>query len=552
MASIFNLKTSNAQLSSANAGMNSMHYVQYAPSRDVSGLNFPAGSQHIKFTTSGKRWWVPGRSYIRMRLKLKRGDGTIIQHPDDLAPSMGLISSLFQSLEFRINGTVVSRVSDYVAQIDALDKRTTMSKAWLDSAGDNNFYQASFEDRRNALSANGAKDASLYRIDSALEKSQDYIDTDPGQVLSFLDLVTPNQVGFTALGIVFEPNGGAAIPDLAKYIKKGDRVYFNDDDAKKIRIVDAIETTNTYHDTIRVLDPAPAVFAAANYAAQVKLLTGSVERGRQPGGIEIIWQPPLSIFKIDHALPGGQYELVLNPQNANVYQNLAFETSWAAKIAGAGADDVRCVIDKMYLYVCQVEGQRIDNVNYLLDLEELCCQKRTVIESTGMQQEEFTVSPSTCALAVAFQDNAAGSSTMSPQSRFRMNGKSHDELKLQRFFINYAGDNRPKPDADPGWTEEKNNLDDYTTQRYMDSVIYNNTFFESGGPESKRDWQERGPYYYFMWPRDGADRSTRAMINYQFGKAPVGASVLLFNKLKKVAAITIENGNCTRVQVQEM
>ncbi len=552
MASLFKLKGAQSELSDANVGMSEMNFVQYAPSRDVTGANFPGGTQHIKFTTSGDRWWVPYRSYIRMRATMTRGDGTAIVLDSDAAPSMGLIASLFQSMEFRINGTVVSRISDYVAQIDALEKRTSKSKAWLDGVGgSSNFYQARYIDRQQVISSDGIDDPESFFTKHYMSEAE-AIATTPGETLSWLDLNTPNQVTFAVNDrIVFTPNGGTAIPDLRQHFKIGQKIFFFDN-ANKIRHITGFADTNQPYDTILVDGANVHGVVAANLVAQVKTLSQQPKISERAPGLEIIWQPPLSIFKVAHALPAGQYELVLNPQNSNVYERLAFESKHHDLTTGLAAENIKFTIDKMYLYVCQVKSRRVDNMSFLLDLDEITCQKRAVIASTGLQQEEFSVSPSTTALATAFQDNRAGSTTFLSPSLFRIGSQAHHELKLIRFYINYAGDNRPKPDADPSYKLAAVNLEDFTKQRYMDTMIYSNALYESGGCETIQDWHERGAYYYFEWPRDGVDRSTRVIVNYSFNEAISNGSILLFNRLKKVASIKIENGNVVRVQVQEM
>ncbi len=547
MAQIFNLKTSQSQLTSGNLGMSDMHYVQYSPTRDVSGANFPGGTQHIKFTTSGKRWWIPARTYLRLRAKLTDGQGNALVLADDAAPAMGLMASLFQSMEFRINGTVVSRITDYVAQIDALDKRTSKSKAWLDSAGaSTNFYQSSFEERQFAVTDDGFHDKDSYYTDKYLLSD---VGNAPGETLTFLDLATPNQVTILVGALVFSANGGAPIPDLSLHFKKGDKIYI-EDGADKIQRIIGFASAATTNDTLNIEGPALTAVGAANLVAQVKTLSWQAKPSRRVDAQEFIWQPPLSIFKVDHAMPAGQYELVMYPQNSNVYEQLAFQSKYFEKISGVNAEDIHLVIDKMYLYVCQIEGIRVENMSYLLDLEEIQCQKRPVAASTGLHQEEFTVSAATCALTCAFQDNRAGSSTLHSPSLFRVNGQSHDELKLIRFYLNYAGDNRPKPDADPLY--QITNWEDYTVQRYVDTMMYSGTFFNPGGCETIEEWHERGAYYHFVWPRDGTDRSTRVIANYSFHTALTHGSVLLFSKKKVVAGITIEKGNTIRVVMQDM
>ena len=127
MASIFDLKTDVAQLSSSNEGLSKCAYEQHPPTRDVTGSNFANGAIHFRFQNSGQKWWLPHRSYIRTRFQLSQGDGsTQLTDADNIAPNMGLMSSLFQSGEMRINDKVVSRVPDFMAQVDALAKKRTV------------------------------------------------------------------------------------------------------------------------------------------------------------------------------------------------------------------------------------------------------------------------------------------------------------------------------------------------------------------------------------------------------------------------------------------
>jgi hypothetical protein len=106
------------------------------------------------------------------------------------------------------------------------------------------------------------------------------------------------------------------------------------------------------------------------------------------------------------------------------------------------------VVD-FYLYCATVDGPRADDMTYLLDLEQTRCQAEK-IDTTNFQQKNFDVSPSTFALTAAYQDLRVGENTALSSSKF----KSYDgalvptisqELKLNRFFINYSGQNLPAP-----------------------------------------------------------------------------------------------------------
>ena len=116
----------------------------------------------------------------------------------------------------------------------------------------------------------------------------------------------------------------------------------------------------------------------------------------------------------------------------------------------------------------------------------------------------------------------------------------------------YSGINRPSPDADPSF---KTGVD-RTVQRYVDSLIENGSYFDNGGAESIQDYHKRGSYYYFIFSRDGTDRSTRVSVHSGMDEAlfPVAtnsnANCLLFAHSKAVAKITVQDGMVTSVELE--
>ena len=546
---MFNLKKSASELTPANS-VGDMKYVQYSTQRTVVGDSFSNGTMHIKYTSSGRKWWVPKRSYIRMRVSLKDAAGAQLSLANDIAPNMNLVANLFQSMEFRINGQVVSRISDYVPQIDTLHKRLTKSKSWLESTGASTSAMHHSFNKRQTLITSNTTSSDLNILDGNYGGNNIGLDFTVGAT---------NTMSAAANGVItFAAGGGAAIPALTGIVKVGDYLYFTDIDAlqptnggeKKIRRVTAVGAA-----TITV-DTAPGLLKVSGARA---LLLGDVslvkvEPTTNADALEFIWQPCLSIFNLDHALPSGNYELVLQPQTSTVYKQLAIESVLGAKVPGAGNDFTLSVVD-MYLYVAEVEGPRVDNMSYYIDLNEINCQRRDVQAATGLLSEEFTVSPSTHALTLAFQDSRAGSSsTLYSQSKFKVAQadvtQAVKETNLTRMYIKYAGQNKPQPDADPSF--KITSAEDYMTQRYADSVLYSGTYFSQGGAESINEYRERGAYYHFAWPKEQSDRSTRVTAHYQFSDGIANATCLLFSHFKKAALITLENGVVTNVSVEEM
>lgn len=526
MTSIFDLKTNPNELSSANEGTSQMMYDQHPPTRDITGPNFANGAMHIRFQTSGQKWWVPSRSYMRMRARLSKSDGTILEINDDIAPNMGLMSNLFQSSEFKIANKVVSRVSDYMPQIDALETRLSKSKSWIESVGaSTNWWQDEQKERQKQV----VSDPQLVQVEDVKTRLQLGFGATQRFAMGITGILTQSIDTTVGLDTVFAV---------------GDEIEI-DLGSGPVRL----QVITRAADTIQTQYTSDTVAVVAGVLPFSRIRSVAEKPARALNEFEMTWQPPLSIFKIGHALPAGKYELVLNPQTATQYKKRAIESLLGDKAPTTNNidNDFQFEVVDMYLYTATVDGPRGDDQTYLLDLEETRCQVDSIDGQGGFQQKNFDVSPSTFALTCAFQDTRAGNLTQYSASKFKINGAVQDELKLNRMFLNYAGQSRPAPDADPEFKAGN----DYTIQRYTESQLYSGAYYDCGGAETVEEWQERGAYYYFSWPRDGTDRSTRVHAHFGFSGAIANGRVLIFDHSKKIARVSVQDGRVVDVQVED-
>ena len=555
MTSIFELKKDVSELSSANEGISKMEYEQHPPTRDVVNNSFPNGAIHFRFQTSGQKWWIPSKSYLRMRVQLTKGDGTAVDVNFGSAPNMGFMSNLFQSAEFRINDRVVSRISDFMPQVDSLETRLTKSKSWLDSIGESSNWWAESQSLRLA---EVASDGTIVKDTVAI------VPAETTQIDTAIGYAANNSVAYVAATgvITFAAGAGPAVPNTNVNFQVGDFLVLTGgtigDGALNVKLEVLAVNANA---TMTVRADIAADIAAANDIRFSRVRPNPVVAppARRIGEFETVYQPPLSLFKIGHALPAGRYELVLNPQTATSYQKRAIESvlgqaSLNPQLPGVAGNpaNVKVNVVDFYMYCATVDGPRADDMTYLLDLEQTRCQAEK-IDTTNFQQKNFDVSPSTFALTAAYQDLRAGENTALSASKF----KSYDaaaipttseELKLTRFFINYAGQNLPAPDAAPDFQVGT----DYTTQRYIESQIYSGAYYDTGGAETIEEWHDRGAYYYFSWPRDGTDRSTRVNVHQQFdGADVVNMRLLLFDHSKQVGRVRIQDGRVVDVQLED-
>jgi len=520
MASIFNLKTSANQLTSANAGLSNVAYDEVAPTREIAGTSFPSGSINYKWSVSGQKHWMPSRSYLRARVKLSKANGEKLDASDNIAPNMNMLANLFQSMEFRINGTTVSRVSDFVGQCEALALRTRKSKAWLDSAGESTILTgANFADRQGVV-ASGANSGVR-----EITKAQ-------------MSLPATTTLAYTSAdGTIAEVNCTAA--QIKEAYPVGSVLNLN---GKRILIIGHL--AGGIQGSIGLVDEG----ANATFHKEV---TQAGKSDRSVSEFEICWKPEsLSIFNVQHAMPTGEYELILNPQSTSAYKAAGIESTGVTKTAGADYD---LEVQSMMFEAATVEGDRVDSKTYLLDLEEINCMADS-IDNVSFGAKTFEAKPSTYALTVAYQDGRVGTNTQYSASKFKSANAAgtllNEEQKLNRFTLNFAGRTMPRVDADPQFDASV----DRTTQRYIDSVIAGGSYFSAGGCETLKDWQDRGQYYHFQTPRDGSDTSTRVSVSQQFvaGTDVTNLRVLLFSHSRSTARITIESGRVISVDTAEV
>lgn len=666
--SIYNLPTSDEQLSSWVEKTQHAGTQQHAAIANVVGEQFGNQDIRIPFLVAGNRWWLPSKSYVRLRCRVTngKGDGPPAQPSpgvSPIAPSMGFAASLFQSAEFAIRGVTVSRLTDFVPQADQYWKRTQKSHQWMKTIGESvDFEEMSFDDRRsyweNQHATSGFVNTRYSTLTDYLQVNAPNVGIRSAVTFSFLTdnaSVTANLQHGVQLTITSPdfpaPAGLDAIPGLE--FEVGTRFFFENGAAvvQAARVADRANViTNSFANTAQrfhaftiteksyqlIGDPVGAQVSTIIYTVSCSDLNalymygkrGDPAAGAWPGNVaievvfgaeqvgpppiagqfgdctieydervqiepfdgqafEVCWQPPLSIFGLNHALPSMSCELILKARPGVNYSIAGISTrpgtyTTAAALPreityglAASVSSVRLIIDNLYFYSYQMESDRLDDGTFMLDLSELNVTTQNLQRgNASMQQLNYLVSPSTYQVGVAFQDSRAGTSTAVPLTTLAYHQSANQAVggyppsivsaqlmfnntDLTRMFLQYGNRTFPQPDMDPQFkikgsaTTPTPNGVAYLTQRWLESAMATGQYWAPGGPEPFEDWLTKGPIYVFPTLRDPTDRSTNLVVNAQFSNTPAAANCFLFTMSRKVATIRVANGAVQEVDVQD-
>lgn len=274
---------------------------------------------------------------------------------------------------------------------------------------------------------------------------------------------------------------------------------------------------------------------------------------------EIIYQPPIGIFDIPHALPGGHYRFEIEPQNIgndemlclqipeSLNYNMAGETGgsgWAFRNSNCNNAELgryKMQIHQMQFYSQTIEGpSAASQANYVLDLTEWKTERHPIISAKANENLYFNVSPTADALVFGLQATNATTGAQARMSVSDMKAFFKDHLKLRQFEIDFAGIVRPltneqgqyegfaatddylklgRGDRFQKENQTKKEVEptfrNYMVQRYMDSQINMGSWFNQGGSETFQEWLENGPIHVFVWPKDGGSISDRVTIRIQ-------------------------------------
>ena len=545
--SLFDLKTAIEDIESSNHGILRKNMRQVSCLRDVSA-NFSGSIQNYRWELSGTKWWVPSKSYFRIRCSLTKADGTPLELDSDIAPAMGLAGNLFQSIDFKMADQTVCRIDRNVAQIDVLKNRLSKSRSWNKSVGlSTNFYEQDFKVRQAMVCSDGLN-IEQSPSGSAILYRNDFLDNSASLSAEILNLPSSGTSVFTLTSDAdFKP----AIND----IEAGNTLYINN----RPLIVAGINVVNERKVDVTVdmnIPTAPAGVVSGFFATQTELsITSATSPAKRSGTFEIIWKPPLGIFDSDTALPCGKYELLMSPASNDTLLKTVIESQVSDKKAGV---DYKFSVNQCDFYVCEVDGPRVDDSSYLIDFETMRCQTND-IKSNSFGQRTFDVSPSTRNLVVAFQDARVGSNSLISPSKFRTYTTaisphttalrdSDQGLTLNRQYVSYGGQSLPNPDYNGSVGA---NID-YTTQGYIDSLIDAGALTDTGGSETHQEWQLAGPYYNMLFYRERTDMSTRVTVNSGFTGDVTNMRCLLFDNSSQVVQVKVQNSAIVSVSVADL
>jgi len=476
--------------------------------RPVTGEFFSKGVMDWPFSVGGNWSWTPARTYFRMRMKVSNNVANATGAPikaDNIAPADNICNNMFNNCFFRAGQQDVSSITSFLPQAAQVKHRLYKSGAWTKSVGNSALgLEPSYEKRLNQLASDGANPSE--------PSSQPY-------------LVHLNGAANDATGQI--TNGSASLvlanATLWQSIQVGDTFTIAGSAVTytiTTKPTALIGTGSVFTPTSGVDLTGDITFARPN--------SNSYQNKRE---IEIMFQPPMGIFDYDKPMYGGDYRFSLNP--ISDYKQAAIQ-SLTSLSSSAGQFDIE--VTDMHLYISLVKMNNPMDSVIRLNLSEVAIQTKAYSSSL-----DFTVPPSTFAIAVYVQGADAGSNTQVPPSLFKCKDKS-DENLLQ-FQMTYSNVSKPSTD----WSSQLSATQNFMVQRYYDTLSEAGLTQESGGTETFEDWLARGGLYFYSFLRAADDRSTHLQVRMNYPNLESSALVHVASLYNVTSEITSTQGRISSV-----
>jgi len=560
MKSIFDLKTKNSDLSSANQGLANYRYQEVQSLRNVQSNKFADGEIIYRWTYGSNKYWIPSKSYLKITVKLTDDGGDLLNAGDNLCFAMNTAALLFQASSYKIADQTVCNNTQNFPQISCLRSRLTRSDAWLQGIGQStNNWSHKFEERlgntiypgnhygkirymsyREFLTRSGVAQTATITI------AANPFDDGTFTLTSSADpLWTADALGI-GVGDIIEWSNLTALAGAANQRDRWTAVIIS---------ITATVLTVMPHTTVTPLGPVAyetdAVGLTMDFYRNALYDTQSSQRATIKN---LIWRPTLSVFdSVQTAIPcaGTKHEFTLTPYPEGTWQKNIIQSIRQNKTPGTGNDyDVSILDVRFYILTC--DSNKIqDNFQFMLDLNEIQCQSSQITDAN--QQQSLDVIGSTDAITIAFQDEDALNNTLYPMSFFKV--RDNIEWKLRRYYIRYEGQ-VPQPDGEGiqflyGNFDNNAAPNDEATDTVQDwyhrTKIYDGTYFMES-PETLETWRARGMYIHHRFPKTASSRNTRVYVQTTFQDLnnAAGAAqkpfLLLFSHYKKVVLCKVVNG----------
>lgn len=468
----------------------SWRYKQITSERDLSQSNFPNGVIKYLFRMGANQQINLNKSFIRLRCKLSDNGGNQLELTDQIAPNYLMAYSLFKQMYHCINGIEVGQVQAYSSQIGALMHRISYPQSYKDKfLATTNYAKIDFQDRINDVIVQGRKEPLIYSPDryATLTTTESFPNSNIEVAADTITLgINTGVVTFVDQNIV-----AGSLLDIRNDISVGDYLKIFKQNAHDIRVgiicrvtvvTDALNFTVTPSPT--VAGDGPDIFNAG--LIRIEKIPNFCEKTRQNQEFEIIFKPPMGIWNKDTWLPAHDMSLKLYPHPDGTYQKNAIQSIGLATKEHGATNDFLFEIEDMIMHLCVKDEKHADG-EYDCSYEDIRCQL-TNITTTSNVDYHFIVDRQSHSFTMALQDENVENDTRRSSTLFKI--RDNQELKLQRYYIQYNGRVLPDPYPQISKTLSK----DFFTQRFYESTMYSgaNSLYDV---ESLDDWEKAGPFY---------------------------------------------------------
>jgi hypothetical protein len=283
---------------------------------------------------------------------------------------------------------------------------------------------------------------------------------------------------------------------------------------------------------------------------------------------QVMFQPPIGIFSEANAISGGDFKISLNPSPSYATNGIQSIMPLTAGTSAAPFNyDYKLNIKNVKFYVATIKSDVSPTGVIPLTLIEMAVLNKTLNQSGGLQNLDFTVPPSTLAITVFVQGGDAGTQTVIPATKFYLQGNggvtnsttlnpitglplglyNNIANNVQNIQVTYGSITKTQTLYSSGY--DSNSGVNNNVQRFLQSIQYSGKITSEGGAESHPQYLERGNYWHFDFSKDKNDTSSYVNVQISFLNANIGQSQNLFivAHYSRQCEISYENGFITQV-----